>query len=100
MRPCLSHMGKWERAWVREFGLEDIDWDPERCCEQCLARRAARGEVVEELVPPSGIRPKLLLGLGWAKDAPLADEQHRRGARSTATHLRLVRAPGLEPTDP
>lgn len=100
VRPCLSHMGKWERAWVREFGLEDIDWDPERCCEQCLARRAARGEAVEDLVPPSGIRPKLLLGLSEAKDAPLADEQHRRSARSRATHLRLVRASGLEPKDP
>ncbi|KYF83883.1 hypothetical protein BE17_20930 [Sorangium cellulosum] len=101
MRPCLSHMGKWERAWVREFGLDDIDWDPERCCEQCLARRAARGEAVEELVPPSGIRPKLLLGLDRAKDPPAAgDPQDRSTRRDMPAHLKLVRAPRLEPNDP
>lgn len=101
VRPCLSHMGKWERAWVREFGLEDIDWDPERCCEQCMARRAARGEAVEELVPPSGIRPKLLTGLGWAKHTPSADDPRLQSSRrSKPTHLRLVQAPRLELDDP
>ncbi|WP_437734964.1 hypothetical protein [Sorangium sp. So ce1335] len=101
MRPCLSQMGKWERAWVREFGLEDIDWDPERCCEQCMARRAARGEAVEELAPPSGIRPRLLLGLDLVKDTSSADEQRRKGSRrSRPAHLKLVRAPRLERDDP
>ncbi|WP_437623735.1 hypothetical protein [Sorangium sp. So ce1151] len=94
-------MGKWERAWVREFGLDDIDWDPERCCEQCMARRAARGEAVEELVPPSGIRPKLLLGLDRAKDPSAAGEpQGQSTRRDRSTHLKLVRAPRLEPEDP
>ncbi|WP_433933393.1 hypothetical protein AB3662_03700 [Sorangium cellulosum] len=101
MRPCLSHMGKWERAWVREFGLEDIDWDPERCCEQCMARRTARGDTVEELAPPSGIRPKLLTDLGWVRDTPSADDPRLQSSRrSEPTHLKLVQAPRLELDDP
>ncbi|KYG01113.1 hypothetical protein BE21_56805 [Sorangium cellulosum] len=68
-------MGEWERKWVRKMGLEDIPWDPERCCEHCIAERAARGEAVEEVAPPSGSRPKLLRGIppgaggskGWSK---------------------------------
>ncbi|KYF61983.1 hypothetical protein BE11_43810 [Sorangium cellulosum] len=101
MRPCLRQMGKWERAWVREFGLEDIDWDPERCCEQCMAGRAARGEAVEELAPPSGVRPRFLLGLDRAKDTSSTDEQRRKDSHhGKPTHLKLVRPSRLGLDDP
>ncbi|WP_437764236.1 hypothetical protein WMF27_36520 [Sorangium sp. So ce281] len=51
----------WELAWLRKLGIEDVDWDPELCCPECRAERAARGEPVEELTPPSGIGLKLPL---------------------------------------
>ncbi|WP_437571455.1 hypothetical protein [Sorangium sp. So ce542] len=76
------------------MGLEDIPWDPERCCEHCIAERAARGEAMEEVAPPSGSRPKLLLGLGWAKTPPGAGGPtgwSKCGGKQTL--LKLVRSP-------
>ncbi|WP_437318009.1 hypothetical protein [Sorangium sp. So ce385] len=75
------------------MGLEDIPWDPERYCEHCVAERAARGEAVEEVAPPSGSRPKLLLGLGWAKTPPGAGGPKGRSKGSgKQTLLKLVRS--------
>ncbi|WP_437578197.1 hypothetical protein [Sorangium sp. So ce887] len=82
---------------VRKLGLEDIPWDPEQCCEHCIAKRAARGEAVEELVPPSENRAKLLLSLGWAKTPPGAGARERRSNRRGK--LELVRSPGQERKD-
>ncbi|WP_437598177.1 hypothetical protein [Sorangium sp. So ce590] len=62
----VSRMMMWELSMVRKLGLEDVDWDPEHGCPLCRAERAARGEPVEELTPPSGTRPKL----------PLHDDEH------------------------
>ena len=88
-RPSLSGLGEWEREWVRKLGLDDIPWDPEQCCELCIAKRAARGEAVEELVPPSENRAKLLLSLGWAKTPPTAVGP--RGRSKRRGKLRLVK---------
>ncbi|WP_437814805.1 hypothetical protein [Sorangium sp. So ce1078] len=94
-------MGEWERKWVRKLGLEDIPWDPERCCEHCVAKRAARGEAVEELVPPSGSRATPLLGLGWARSSSSADSSKGRSKRGgKLTLLKLVRSPRREGNDP
>jgi hypothetical protein len=99
-RPCLSGLGEWERKWVRKMGLEDIPWDPERCCEHCIAERAARGEAVEEVAPPSGSRPKLLLGLGWAKTPPGAGgPKGRSKGGGKLTLLKLVRSSRIERED-
>ena len=99
-RPSLSGMGEWERRMVRKLGLDDIPWDPERCCEHCMAKLGARGEAVEELAPPSGSRSKLLSGLAWAKTPPRVG---RRGARSKhggkRTLLKLVRSPSVKRKD-
>ncbi|KYG07554.1 hypothetical protein BE21_28855 [Sorangium cellulosum] len=75
------------------MGLEDIPWDPERCCEHCIAERAARGEAVEEVAPPSGSRPKLLLRLGGATTPPGAGGRKGRSkGGGKQTLLKLVRS--------
>ncbi|WP_437968559.1 hypothetical protein WMF04_04375 [Sorangium sp. So ce260] len=99
-RPSLSGVGEWERMMVRKLGLDDIPWDPERCCEHCIAKRAARGEAVEELVPPSRSRAKPLLGLGWARSSSSADDSKGRSKRGgKLTLLKLVRSPRDEGKD-
>ncbi|WP_437653850.1 hypothetical protein [Sorangium sp. So ce1182] len=95
-RPSLSGLGEWERKWVRKLGLDDIPWDPERCCEHCIATQVARGEAVEELAPSSGSRPKPLLGLGWEKTPPRVGGPK---GRSKLTLLKLVRSPRRERKD-
>jgi hypothetical protein len=96
-RPSLSGLGEWERKWVRKMGLDDIPWDPEQCCEHCLAERAARGEAVEEVAPPSESRPKPLLSVGWATTPPGAGVPKGRSKRRG--QLRLVRSPRVERKD-
>ncbi|WP_437756854.1 hypothetical protein [Sorangium sp. So ce1389] len=68
--------------------------------EHCLAKRAALGEAVEELAPPSGSRPKPLLGIGWATIPPRvggARGRSKRGGKSTL--LKLVRSPSSKHKD-
>lgn len=96
-RPSLSALSDWERMWVRKLGLDDIPWDPEQCCEHCVAKRAARGEAVEEPVPPSGSRAKPVLSHGWAKIPPSASGPKARSKRGgKLTVLKLVRSPRVE----
>jgi hypothetical protein len=93
----VSQMLMWELAWVKKMGLEDVDWDPERDCPHCRAERAARGELVEDLTPPSGTRPRFLLH---------GDEEHvTHASRASRTrsqrggkprHMKLVRLPRIE----
>ncbi|AUX28846.1 uncharacterized protein SOCE836_009310 [Sorangium cellulosum] len=96
-RPSLSGLGEWERKWVRKMGLDDIPWDPEQCCEHCLAARAARGDAVEEIAPPSESRPKPLLIVGEPKTAAGAGGPKRPSKRRGK--LRLVRSPRVERKD-
>lgn len=89
----VSTMQMWEAAWVRKLGLEDVDWHPERDCEHCRAERAARGEAVEDITPPSGSRLKFLL-LGDREQAwPSASvSRARRENGRISRHLKLVRS--------
>ncbi|WP_242515279.1 hypothetical protein [Sorangium cellulosum] len=85
----MSSTLMWELSWVRKLGLEDIDWDPERYCEHCRAERAARGEAVEDIAPPSETRIKFRL-LGDGKDAmPSASASPARGGKPR--RMKLVR---------
>ncbi|XXT19267.1 hypothetical protein WME94_54490 [Sorangium sp. So ce429] len=78
--------------WVQNLGLDDIDWDPERLCECCRAERAARGEAVEDLAPPSESRPKLLLPDSGEHAAPSGSPSRARSERGgMPRHLKLVR---------
>ena len=89
VRSNLSGLGEWERRMVRKLGLEDIDWDPERYCELCRAERAARGEAVEDIAPPSETRIKFRL-LGDGKGAmPSASASPARGGKPR--RMKLVR---------
>ncbi|WP_437973680.1 hypothetical protein WMF11_33745 [Sorangium sp. So ce295] len=45
----LSARERWELAWVRRLGLEDVNWDAEGYCEDCRAERAAREEAAEDI---------------------------------------------------
>ncbi|WP_129345323.1 hypothetical protein [Sorangium cellulosum] len=85
---------------VRTLGLEDIDWDPERYCKHCIAKRAAREEAVAEVAPPSDSRPKLRVSLGWAKTVAAARSpigwSKRRGK---LTLVKVVRAARRERKD-
>ncbi|XXX77800.1 hypothetical protein WMF30_03370 [Sorangium sp. So ce134] len=94
----VSPMLMWELSWVRKMGLEDIDWDPERYCVCCTAERAARGEAVEALAPPSKTRPNLFVQDDGEHATP-SGSPPRRPSRSGAMprHLKLVRPPRPEP---
>ncbi|AUX28841.1 uncharacterized protein SOCE836_009260 [Sorangium cellulosum] len=49
---------------------------------------------MEEVAPPSGSRPKLLLGLGWAKTPPaVGGPKGRSKGGGKQTQLKLVRSP-------
>jgi hypothetical protein len=50
----LSARERWELAWVRRLGLEDVTWDAERYCEHCRAERAAREEAAEDIAEAPG----------------------------------------------
>ncbi|WP_159396645.1 hypothetical protein [Sorangium cellulosum] len=78
MRPCLSRFGKWEQARMRELGLEDVAWDPERHCEQCIARHAARDGAAAEVDPAHGMRPRLLRSRGSWTTTPAAAAPRER----------------------
>ncbi|WP_437912147.1 hypothetical protein WME73_33320 [Sorangium sp. So ce302] len=52
----LSARERWELAWVRRLGLEDVQWDAERYCEHCRAERAAREEAAEDIAKAPGSR--------------------------------------------
>jgi hypothetical protein len=88
----VSSRLRWELALVRTLGLEDVDWDPELCCPHCRAERAARGEPVEDLTPPSGTRPKLLLDDEDATPTRRARPTCSKGG-GTSRPLKLVRPP-------
>lgn len=99
-RPSLSRMSEWEQMWVRRLGLEDVDWDPELYCPHCIVKRAAREEVMEELAPPSGRRPRLLLSFGLARLPPRAGGRKRRSKRrGKRVLLKLVRLARIERED-
>ncbi|WP_437928501.1 hypothetical protein WMF37_04390 [Sorangium sp. So ce291] len=56
---------------------------------------------MEELAPPSGSRPKPLLGLDWEKTPPRAGGPKGRSKRDgKPTLLKLVRSPRRERKDP
>ncbi|WP_437586729.1 hypothetical protein [Sorangium sp. So ce1000] len=56
----LSARERWELAWVRRLGLEDVSWDAERYCEHCRAERAARDEAAEDIPNAPGRRSEHL----------------------------------------
>jgi hypothetical protein len=91
----------WELAWLRKLGLEDTGWDPERYCPHCRAERAARGEPVEDLTPPSGPRLKFLLHDGDDTHATPTRRASRTGGKrgGKPRPMKLVRPPRSEHTE-
>ncbi|WP_437953841.1 hypothetical protein WME98_26435 [Sorangium sp. So ce296] len=87
----------WELSWVRKMGLEDIDWDPARYCVCCRAERAALGEAVEELAPPSKARPNLFVRDDGEHATPsCGPPRSPSGSGGMPRHLKLVRPPRPE----
>lgn len=89
----VSQVQLLDLAWVKKFGLEDVDWDPATCCPECIAERAERGEIVEELDPPSGTRVRSSVVLDVERAAPAA--RGRRASRKRSgerPQLKLVRS--------
>ncbi|WP_437619591.1 hypothetical protein [Sorangium sp. So ce1151] len=91
----------WELSWVRKMGLEDIDWDPERyCCECCTSLHAVRGEAVEDLVPLSKTRPKLLLrddgDHATPCGSPITARRHAAAPEARATAAARARGDVIE----
>ncbi|WP_437677655.1 hypothetical protein [Sorangium sp. So ce131] len=63
---------------MRELGLDDVAWDPERYCEQCIAKHAARDDAAAELDPAHGIRPRLLKNRGSEATTPAGGAPRER----------------------
>ncbi|AUX29215.1 MULTISPECIES: hypothetical protein [Sorangium] len=96
----VSPMLMWELSWVRKMGLEDIDWDPGRYCVCCRAERAARGEAVEALAPPSKTRPDCFMRDDGEHATPSGSPPRSPSGRGgMPLHLKLVRPPRPEPED-
>jgi hypothetical protein len=82
----------WELAWLRKLGLEDIAWDAARYCEDCRAERAAQGEDVEDIAPPSGTRSNFLTPDDGEDTTPSANAPRTRGeSDGKLAHLALAR---------
>jgi hypothetical protein len=86
----LNERVAWEQMWVRRLGLEDVEWDPEESCEHCIAKRAAREAVMEELVSRSGNRSRQRLSHG-AIPSRAGRRRRRSKGRCRRLLLKLVR---------
>ncbi|WP_437294067.1 hypothetical protein [Sorangium sp. So ce426] len=90
--PHVSARERWELAWLRKLGLENIAWDPARFCEDCRAERAAQGEDVEDVAPPSGMRSNFLTPDDGGDATPSANTPRARSeSDGKPAHLALAR---------
>ncbi|WP_437853200.1 hypothetical protein [Sorangium sp. So ce363] len=87
----VSAREMWELAWLRKLGLEDVEWDAGRFCEECRAERAAQREDVEDIAPPSGMRFYFLIP-GGEDTTPSANAPRTRSeSDGKPTPLTLAR---------
>jgi hypothetical protein len=97
-RPSLSARVEWERMWVRRFGLDDVEWDPEESCEHCIEKRAAREAVMAELASRSGNRPKRRVSYG-PSPSRMGGRMKRSRRHGRRLLLKLVRLARLDRED-